>query len=106
VWLREARFRSPLLVFDEAHHLKNVTRLTSLFIEQESHEDSEAIARGPLAGVFSRMLFLTATPFQLGHHELVSVLRRFEGIAWDSESADRRHGAQAFTEPSRLSSMR
>jgi hypothetical protein len=86
-WLRQARFRSPLLVFDEAHHLKNVTRLTSLFVEQESEKESEAIARGPLAGVFARMLFLTATPFQLGHHELVSVLRRFEGIAWDGPDA-------------------
>ena len=26
-WLAEARFRSPLLIFDEAHHLKNLTRL-------------------------------------------------------------------------------
>jgi superfamily II DNA or RNA helicase len=87
VWLRETRFRAPLLVFDEAHHLKNVTRLTSLFIEEGAREDSEAVSRGPLAGVFARMLFLTATPFQLGHHELVNVLRRFEGIAWDSPDA-------------------
>jgi ERCC4-related helicase len=28
------------------------------------------------------MLFLTATPFQLGHAELIRVLERFEGIAW------------------------
>ena len=28
------------------------------------------------------MLFLTATPFQLGHNELVQILRRFEGIRW------------------------
>ena len=33
------------------------------------------------------MLFLTATPFQLGHHELCSVLERFEGVAWDTPSA-------------------
>jgi hypothetical protein len=83
-WLAHTRFRSPLLVFDEAHHLKNPTRLSSLFAEEGAKEDSEAVgARGPLAGVFSRMLFLTATPFQLGHHELIRVLRRFEGIAWD-----------------------
>ena len=37
--------------------------------------------QGPFAGVFDRMLFLTATPFQLGHHELVEVLRRFDGDA-------------------------
>lgn len=30
------------------------------------------------------MLFLTATPFQLGHHELVSVLRRFGDVRWDA----------------------
>ncbi len=35
------------------------------------------------------MLFLTATPFQLGHHELCSVLERFEGIAWNVPSAPR-----------------
>lgn len=87
IWLREARFRAPLLVFDEAHHLKNITRLTSLFSEEGAAEDSEAVARGPLAGVFARMLFLTATPFQLGHHELVNVLRRFGGVAWDSPDA-------------------
>jgi hypothetical protein len=99
-WLAEARFRSPLLIFDEAHHLKNVTRLTSLFIEPESEEESEAVARGPLAGVFSRMLFLTATPFQLGHHELLNVLRRFEGVAWERPEAPRggREGFRAAIE--------
>src|SRR5204863_5613129 len=30
-----------------------------------------------------RMLFLTATPFQLGHHELVRVLERFGDVRWD-----------------------
>ena len=28
------------------------------------------------------MLFLTATPFQLGHYELCAVLERFGGISW------------------------
>jgi hypothetical protein len=83
-WLTATHFRSPLLIFDEAHHLKNVTRLSSLFAEEGAKEDSDAVSRGPLAGVFARMVFLTATPFQLGHRELISVLRRFEGIAWDS----------------------
>jgi hypothetical protein len=86
-WLKQTHFHSPLLIFDEAHHLKNVTRLTSLFVEEEAREDSESVSRGPLFGVFGRMLFLTATPFQLGHHELVNVIRRFEGITWDSDSA-------------------
>src|SRR5262245_29289082 len=33
------------------------------------------------------MLFLTATPFQLGHGELCSVLDRFDGIAWKGVNA-------------------
>ena len=87
VWLRDTRFHSPLLIFDEAHHLKNVTQLSSLFIEKGAAEDSDAVSRGPLAGVFSRMLFLTATPFQLGHRELISVVSRFEGINWSTDDA-------------------
>lgn len=78
----------PLLILDEAHHLKNPgTRLASLFQSQEAKDDADEVTKGPLAGVFERMLFLTATPFQLGHYELCSVLQRFEGIAWDSPSA-------------------
>ena len=66
----------PLLILDEAHHTKNArTRLASLF--HETAEDA-----GQLSRVFERMLFLTATPFQLGHNELCSILRRFEGIRW------------------------
>ena len=79
--LRQARFRSPLLILDEAHHVKNAeTRLASLF-SAESAETVETLT-GALNGRFERMLFLTATPFQLGHTELVNVLRRFEAIAW------------------------
>lgn len=96
-WQRAARFRSPLLVFDEAHHLKNWTRLSSLFAEEGATEDSDAVSRGPLAGVFSRMLFLTATPFQLGHRELISVLGRFSGMAWDSPDAPA-SGKEHFTQ--------
>ena len=95
-WQRKARLHSPLLVFDEAHHLKNMTRLSSLFAEDGAMEDSEAVS-GPLAGVFSRMLFLTATPFQLGHRELISVLRRFTGMAWDSPDAPP-SGKEPFTQ--------
>jgi len=87
VWkvaLRRADFRSPLLILDEAHHVKNpATRLASLFATDDSAKDSEFFkTAGPLGGKFDRMLFLTATPFQLGHAELIRVLERFEGIAW------------------------
>lgn len=87
--LRNLHFRLPLLILDEAHHLKNAqTRLASLFQVPDATEDAEEItARGPLGGVFERMLFLTATPFQLGHHELCSVLERFEGICWRKDYA-------------------
>src|SRR5208282_5560039 len=87
VWkvaLRRAAFRSPLLILDEAHHVKNpATRLASLFATDDSAKDSEFFkTAGPLGSKFDRMLFLTATPFQLGHAELIRVLERFEGIAW------------------------
>lgn len=36
-----------------------------------------------MAKAFDRMLFLTATPFQLGHHELVQVLNRFGDVKWN-----------------------
>ena len=79
--LKEARFRSPLLVLDEAHHLKNsATRLASLFAE-ESQEEA-AMLSGAFNGRFERMLFMTATPFQLGHAELVNVLSRFGAVQW------------------------
>jgi hypothetical protein len=85
VWrrcMREMRLELPLLILDEAHHLKNRwTRFAGLFEVAEAREDAELL-RGPFAGVFDRMLFLTATPFQLGHHELIEVLRRFTAIRW------------------------
>ena len=79
----------PLLILDEAHHLKNArTRLASMFHSSESEGDANTISKGgQLAGVFERMLFLTATPFQLGHHELCSILERFDGISWESAVA-------------------
>ena len=80
--LAKARFRSPLLILDEAHHLKNpATRLASLFVTDDAREDAGTIT-GALDGAFERMMFLTATPFQLGHHELLNVIGRFKGIAW------------------------
>lgn len=89
--LRSMRLRLPLLILDEAHHLKNArTRLASLFHSGETDPDSQALQpRGSLGGVFERMLFLTATPFQLGHHELCSVIERFDGINWGSASPPR-----------------
>jgi len=80
--LAKARFRSPLLILDEAHHLKNpATRLASLFVTDDAQEDVRTIS-GALEGAFERMIFLTATPFQLGHHELLNVIGRFKGAAW------------------------
>ncbi|GMR20793.1 MAG: hypothetical protein BMS9Abin36_1390 [Gammaproteobacteria bacterium] len=85
----KARVQLPLLVLDEAHHLKNAgTRLASMFHSEEAEHDANAVSRGgQLAGVFERMLFLTATPFQLGHYELCNILDRFKGISWDSDNA-------------------
>lgn len=33
------------------------------------------------------MVFLTATPFQLGHQELIRVLRSFAAVRWSSKDA-------------------
>ena len=89
VWdecIRSLNITLPLLILDEAHHLKNPrTHLASLFQTEEAQEDMEEMSRGPLAEVFERMLFLTATPFQLGHYELCSVLERFGGVSWKSQ---------------------
>jgi len=83
VCIRRLKMKLPLLVLDEAHHLKNPqTYLASLFQDEDAARDADEVSRGPLAGVFERMLFLTATPFQLGHMELCSVLQRFTGIDW------------------------
>lgn len=72
----------PLLILDEAHHLKNPdTKLAQILSSWTDRDGVEQ--RGALCGAFRRMLFLTATPFQLGHHELVEILKRFEGIRWD-----------------------
>ncbi len=86
--LRSMKLRLPLLILDEAHHLKNArTRLASLFHAGDAEADSQALRpKGSLGGVFERMLFLTATPFQLGHHELCSVIQRFDGIDWGASA--------------------
>jgi hypothetical protein len=79
----------PLLVLDEAHHLKNPNRLNRLLDNEEAEQDAEAL-QGPLGNMFEKMLFLTATPFQLGHHELLRVLDRFHGVRWPSAHARNR----------------
>ncbi len=77
----------PLLILDEAHHVKNRnTRTARLFANEEAERDADAL-QGPLGNMFDRMLFLTATPFQLGHHELLHVLDRFHGVRWPSARA-------------------
>ena len=94
--LAKARFRSPLLILDEAHHLKNpATRLASLFVTDDAQEDVRTIS-GALEGAFERMMFLTATPFQLGHHELLNVISRFKGIAWKTfaQNTNERFGTE------------
>lgn len=88
VWelaLRRSSLSFPLLILDEAHRVRNAkTQLAELLRSQ--NEELEA-AGGQLAHRFDRMLFLTATPFQLGHAELINVLRRFESIRWDGVDA-------------------
>jgi superfamily II DNA or RNA helicase len=78
----KGRWLSPLLILDEAHHLKNPQ--TSLARQLQSIESEEDLKQGDssLSKSFERMLFLTATPFQLGHDELVRVLRRFGDVRW------------------------
>lgn len=86
VWkqcLHELDIALPLLILDEAHHTKNAgTRLAGLFANEAGANADAAALRGELGEMFDRMLFLTATPFQLGHNELIEVLRRFCGIRW------------------------
>ena len=84
--LAKARWRSPLLIMDEAHHLKNPA--TSLARQLQSIESDDDLKTGDsaLAKSFDRMLFLTATPFQLGHYELIRVMERFGDVNWDDQS--------------------
>jgi len=93
--LQHLNFRLPLLILDEAHHLKNPeTRFASLFQNEDAEQDATTFG-GELNGIFERMLFLTATPFQLGHHELCQVLDRFGSIAWNGHGAPN-CGPEAF----------
>ena len=81
--LAEARWRSPLLVMDEAHHLKNPGTSLARQLQSPDAEQDLRTGDGAMAQSFDRMLFLTATPFQLGHFELVRVLERFGDVRWD-----------------------
>lgn len=89
-WLGKANWRSPLLVLDEAHHAKNdATRLARLFRGED--EGAAPMFRDK----FDRLLFLTATPFQLGHDELIRVLSSFEAAHWSGPAAPG-HGRERF----------
>lgn len=81
--LAKVRWRSPLLVMDEAHHLKNADTSLARQFKAASLDEDLRTGDAALAEAFDRMLFLTATPFQLGNYELVQVLRRFGDVQWD-----------------------
>lgn len=83
--LAQARWRSPLLVMDEAHHLKNPGTALSRQLQSPDLQTDLRTGDGAMARAFNRMLFLTATPFQLGHHELLSVLARFGDVRWNAD---------------------
>jgi ERCC4-related helicase len=92
--LRKMNLSLPLLVLDEAHRVRHGgTQLAQLLAQ---HREGLDAASGQLAHRFERMLFLTATPFQLGHAELCNVLSRFEAVAWNSSRAEAM-GREAFT---------
>ncbi len=90
-WLSRVQWRAPLFVLDEAHHAKNDnTRLASLLRSDETQllmEGRLETGKPLLWEKFDRMLFLTATPFQLGHHELIRVLRSFAAAKWSGKNA-------------------
>lgn len=89
-WLDCVKWRAPLVVLDEAHHAKNDrTQLARLFRVEDPRGfiEKRAETAPRLWEKFDRMLFLTATPFQLGHHELTHILRSFAAARWSDERA-------------------
>jgi hypothetical protein len=101
-WLNKADWRSSLLILDEAHHAKNdSTRLASLFRSEDVSDllegGTDTEDRPLLWEKFDRMLFLTATPFQLGHHELIRVLRSFASARWRNKTAPAQSREQFLT---------
>lgn len=80
--LRSTSLDLPLLIVDEAHRLKNPnTKIGRLFGDRVDSERT-----GAFSNVFRKMLFLTATPFELGHSELVEVLTRMGAVRPDAGS--------------------
>lgn len=107
---RGALPRLPLLILDEAHHVKNPNQLAGLFMDPSGLDDDAAHGvRGALSDVFDRMLFLTATPFQLGHGELIAVLERFTGTRLTSgekeEFAEQRRSLERALERARADAL-
>ena len=94
-WLARVDWRAPLLVLDEAHHAKNDGTVLANLLRSE-----EPLLRDK----FDRMLFLTATPFQLGHHELISVLRSFAAAKWTGPDAPIRTRGEFLDEVKELES--
>lgn len=71
-------------IIDEAHNYKNPWVVGhKLFTDEDSPEHT-------LRGKFEKMLFLTATPFQLGHHELLNIFRMFKAAKTCEEGFDKR----------------
>jgi ERCC4-related helicase len=83
--LTRTRWRSPLLVMDEAHHLKNPGTMLARQLQSPDSENDLRTGDGAMAHAFDRMLFLTATPFQIGHNELVRILQRFGDVRWNED---------------------
>jgi ERCC4-related helicase len=71
---------------DEAHHLKNPKTSLARQLQTTNVVQDLRTGDGAMARAFDRMLFLTATPFQLGHRELVRVLERFGDVRWDENA--------------------
>jgi superfamily II DNA or RNA helicase len=101
-WLGCADWKASLLVLDEAHHAKNnTTKLAGLFRSRNMATlvEPDPEQRPMFWNKVQRMLFLTATPFQLGHHELIRVLRSFAAVRWTGGGAPahaREHFCQAL----------
>jgi len=96
VIITHAPISSPLLIMDEAHHARHEGKIAGLFRSGSDYNDShDRLDSGALAGKFDHMLFLTATPFQLGHRELINVLSRFNGVRWPNAS-DRQNFATSL----------
>lgn len=74
--LSSTKLDLPLLIVDEAHRLKNPATLASKLFSQRA----DGIDAGAFRDIFRRMLFLTATPFELRHSELIEVLTRMEAV--------------------------